>query len=70
MLAEQIPRPAQSGSGRFMSRPEEGQALSHQLLIAHGFAIVISGLQQDREEVIAICRVATPLVNEMLNMIT
>ena len=69
MLAEQIPGPAQSGCGCFMACAKEGQALGHQLVIAHGFAIFVSGLQQYREEVIALCRVVAPLVNEALNMI-
>src|SRR5690349_4995727 len=70
MLAEQIPRPGQSGSGCFMPRAKESQALSHQLLIAHGFPIFVSCLQQDREKIIALCLVTASLINEALNIVT
>ncbi len=44
MLAEEIPGPGESGCGCFMPCAKEGQALGHQLHIAHGVAIFVSGL--------------------------
>ena len=67
MPAEQVPGPGESGCSRFMTRTKEGRALGHGLLITHGFAIFFSGLEQDGEEVTALCRVSAPLINEALN---
>src|SRR5260370_16173216 len=60
---------AERGGGCFMTCTKEGQALGHHLLIAHGVAILVSGLQQYGEEVIALYRIVAPLVDEALNAI-
>jgi len=69
MLAEQIPGPGEGSGGGFMPCHKEGQALGHHLLIAHGLVIFVSGLQQDGEKIIALCRVVAPLINEALNAV-
>src|SRR5436853_1026588 len=69
MLAEQVPGPRKSSGSCFMASRKEDQAFGHHLLITHGLSIFIFGLQEDGEEVIALAWMATPLFNEVFNVI-
>src|SRR5579859_2649152 len=68
MPQEQIPSPGKRGGSCFMTPQKEDQTFGHHLLITHGLTIFISGLQEDGEKIMAVSRVATPLVNKASNL--
>src|SRR5579863_5717281 len=54
MRTEQVPRPGECGSGGLVSGGEERQALVNQLLFTHRLTLLVSCLEEQGEQVVAL----------------